>query len=232
MVLARIYMNLAYALSEFDLKWYVSIMMKFIIGLFILNMQISLVVAHEMKPLDKYLTKKDTDFKEVTVRKALEDIFEQMDNPCSLLLPANDPELVEAFEGAKITLKLKAGIPYEELTRQVLLCGGFSYKYDGEIWRVLNRDQACIDLADFWTKTYRLTKKELSALGLLDDLGDVDMVAMRRWLNVDGEAFGHQKGGKILVIRALKNKMEALNSLLSLHRLGYEIPTLYSKIKE
>lgn len=140
--------------------------MKLLLVLLFLSLQASLDTAHAAKPLDEYLTTKDADFREITVRKALEQIFDQMGNSYSIVIPANDPELVKSFEEAKITLKLKAGIPYEELIRQVFLCGGFNYKYDGMVWRVLNEEQACIELSEFWTRTFRITKKEYEALGM------------------------------------------------------------------
>lgn len=58
MFIAKIYMNLAYSLSDYTWNWYNSLMRKFLISLFILNMQILFVVAQEIKPLENYLTKK------------------------------------------------------------------------------------------------------------------------------------------------------------------------------
>lgn len=151
-----------------------------------------------------------------------------METPYSIVLPANDPEIVKSFEDAKVTLRVSAGVPYEELVRHVLQSVGLNYKIDGVILRIVTVEQQ----PEIWTKTFRISKKEYEALGMLDHEGNINRVKLRKWLDTEvGEVSGYSEKRKTFTISAHRHKVEALNALLSLHRLGYKIPILYSKLK-
>ena len=212
-------------------------MMKFIVIAVVLNFLVSMEMVYACKSegdkgLEGFLTKKEVNFKEATIKEAVEGVLGQMGVPYIIIIPTGDEKLGKIYRENKITLKMSAGVPYEEVIRQIFICGGLPFNRNGTTWRVLTEEQASLELSDLYTRTVRITDEECKELGMLDANGDFNTEALDEWLNDDaGEAGGYSKERKTLTLRARLSKLKALDALLTLRQLRYKIPTLYSTME-
>lgn len=95
-------------------------------------MQVSMGFPQKVKSMDEGVTTKEIKFLELSVKEALEQVLKQVDIPYTIIVPTGDKDVAKLFEQNKITLKLFKGIPYDEVIRQIFVCGGLGVKRGGE----------------------------------------------------------------------------------------------------
>ena len=201
-----------------------------IIYLIITGLLVSLLNAQSNKFIDDLLTKEKLEFTELSLEDSLAKVFELSGIGYSIKF--EDEELRKKFNKTNLIFTFNAGVPYEQLIRDMFKAAILNVQRNGLVWTIMKEPNSKPETV-LLTRIYPITNGAASVLKLIGNEGRVNHGLLEDWVDKEkGEMYSFDLEKNVFVLHAYLDKHDAIDSLLKLHDQGFKIPPLNSTSEE